>query len=215
MSHSTIDLLGGQMLAAGTFAKLAGGNTFTGTQTFADITFTSSATNVANFTGLTKAGTSTSSASVLMTSLGVSGASAFGGTLTVQDATFQVKSGSTQAVELKNTSGYGKLSVFNNVGTAQATIDAGDVNIFLLNTRMGSSSDHSGEKLQVTGTSWFSGAATLGGSLTVAGTVIHTLSATPASAAATGTVGTISWDTSFIYICTATNTWKRVAIATW
>jgi hypothetical protein len=50
---------------------------------------------------------------------------------------------------------------------------------------------------------------------TFAGTVIHTLSATPASASATGTVGTMSWDASYIYICTATNTWKRVAIATW
>lgn len=38
---------------------------------------------------------------------------------------------------------------------------------------------------------------------------------TPASAAATGIVGTIAWDASFIYVCTATNTWKRAAIATW
>jgi len=38
---------------------------------------------------------------------------------------------------------------------------------------------------------------------------------TPASASATGTEGTIVWDTSYIYVCTATNTWKRVAIATW
>ncbi len=38
---------------------------------------------------------------------------------------------------------------------------------------------------------------------------------TPASATATGTTGTICWDASYIYVCTATNTWKRVAIATW
>jgi hypothetical protein len=38
---------------------------------------------------------------------------------------------------------------------------------------------------------------------------------TPASAGASGTAGTITWDASYIYICTATNTWKRVAIATW
>ncbi len=38
---------------------------------------------------------------------------------------------------------------------------------------------------------------------------------TPASASATGTTGTISWDADYIYICTATDTWKRVAIATW
>jgi hypothetical protein len=59
---------------------------------------------------------------------------------------------------------------------------------------------------------------------TFAGTVIANASSnafrittaqTPASAAATGTAGTIAWDTSYIYVCTATNTWKRVAIATW
>ena len=55
--------------------------------------------------------------------------------------------------------------------------------------------------------------ATFAGAATIAGTVIHTLSATPATSTATGTVGTISWDSSYIYICTAANTWKRVAIA--
>jgi collagen type VII alpha len=38
---------------------------------------------------------------------------------------------------------------------------------------------------------------------------------TPASASDTGTEGTITWDADYIYICTATNTWKRVAISTW
>jgi hypothetical protein len=38
---------------------------------------------------------------------------------------------------------------------------------------------------------------------------------TPASATATGTTGEICWDASYIYVCTATNTWKRTAIATW
>jgi len=37
----------------------------------------------------------------------------------------------------------------------------------------------------------------------------------PASASATGSEGQISWDASYIYVCTATNTWKRTAIATW
>jgi len=37
---------------------------------------------------------------------------------------------------------------------------------------------------------------------------------TPASAAATGDQGTIAWDTNYIYICVATDTWKRVAIST-
>lgn len=38
---------------------------------------------------------------------------------------------------------------------------------------------------------------------------------TPASASATGTLGTVVWDADYIYVCIATNTWKRVAIATW
>ena len=37
----------------------------------------------------------------------------------------------------------------------------------------------------------------------------------PASATATGTTGTIVTDATHIYVCTATDTWKRVAIATW
>lgn len=38
---------------------------------------------------------------------------------------------------------------------------------------------------------------------------------TPASASAPGNAGDICWDSSYIYVCVATNTWKRVAIATW
>jgi hypothetical protein len=37
----------------------------------------------------------------------------------------------------------------------------------------------------------------------------------PASATATGTAGDIAWDADYIYVCTATDTWKRVAISTW
>ena len=40
-------------------------------------------------------------------------------------------------------------------------------------------------------------------------------SKTPASASDTGTAGEICWDASYIYVCTATNTWKRTAISTW
>lgn len=49
---------------------------------------------------------------------------------------------------------------------------------------------------------------------TASGNLI-TATQTPASASATGTTGTITWDSNYIYICTATNTWKRVAIASW
>jgi hypothetical protein len=38
---------------------------------------------------------------------------------------------------------------------------------------------------------------------------------TPASASDTGTAGEICWDADYIYVCTATNTWKRAALSTW
>ena len=38
---------------------------------------------------------------------------------------------------------------------------------------------------------------------------------TPATAGAAGNQGEIAWDASYVYVCTATNTWKRAAIATW
>ena len=38
---------------------------------------------------------------------------------------------------------------------------------------------------------------------------------TPATAGAAGNQGEIAWDANYIYVCTATNTWRRAAIATW
>lgn len=38
---------------------------------------------------------------------------------------------------------------------------------------------------------------------------------TPSSASDTGAAGQIAWDADYIYVCTATDTWKRVAISTW
>jgi hypothetical protein len=38
---------------------------------------------------------------------------------------------------------------------------------------------------------------------------------TPASASATGDAGEICWDANYVYVCTATNTWKRAALSTW
>jgi hypothetical protein len=38
---------------------------------------------------------------------------------------------------------------------------------------------------------------------------------TPATAGATGTTGQIAWDANYVYVCIATNTWKRSALSTW
>ena len=56
---------------------------------------------------------------------------------------------------------------------------------------------------------------------TFAGTVkatqykLSALNTAPSSASDTGTLGEIRVDASYIYVCTATNTWKRSQIATW
>lgn len=57
---------------------------------------------------------------------------------------------------------------------------------------------------------------TTGAVLQVTGNTIQlTTARTPASASATGNVGEICWDASYLYVCTATNTWKRSLISTW
>jgi len=52
-------------------------------------------------------------------------------------------------------------------------------------------------------------------SLTGAGEILFSTKAAPSSASDTGTAGEIRIDASYIYVCTATNTWKRTAISTW
>lgn len=37
----------------------------------------------------------------------------------------------------------------------------------------------------------------------------------PANSTASGVAGTIRYDSSYVYVCTATNTWKRAALSTW
>ena len=56
---------------------------------------------------------------------------------------------------------------------------------------------------------------TFTGTVTTPAFVISTTANPPANAADTGTAGEIRIDANFIYICIATNTWKKVAIATW
>lgn len=37
----------------------------------------------------------------------------------------------------------------------------------------------------------------------------------PANSSANGLVGTIRYDSSYVYICVANNTWKRATLNTW
>lgn len=38
---------------------------------------------------------------------------------------------------------------------------------------------------------------------------------TPASATAPGDKGSVKFDSNYLYVCVANNTWKRVALSTW
>lgn len=85
--------------------------------------------------------------------------------------------------------------------------------------------------LTVSGNASIAGTLTLGstsintsgittGTILSTGTVAASFLATdpsgaPASSGATGILGSIVADADYIYVCTATNTWKRAALATW
>jgi hypothetical protein len=81
---------------------------------------------------------------------------------------------------------------FNEGGSEAARIDSSG------RLLVGTSSDSGGALLQVNGNR-----------------IRIATANTPASAGATGTTGEIAWDADYIYVCTATNTWKRTAISTW
>lgn len=51
-------------------------------------------------------------------------------------------------------------------------------------------------------------------SMTVNSITLSTSSA-PGSAGATGSPGQIAWDSGYIYVCVANNTWKRAALTSW
>ena len=65
------------------------------------------------------------------------------------------------------------------------------------------------------------GTATPNNKLEVVGNVkatsfsISALNTAPASSGATGTIGEIRYDANFMYVCTATNTWKRSPLSSW
>lgn len=53
------------------------------------------------------------------------------------------------------------------------------------------------------------------GTVNVNGNPVVTRVSVPATATSTGTAGQIAYDSSYFYICTASNTWRRAAIASW
>lgn len=74
--------------------------------------------------------------------------------------------------------------------------------------------------LDVAGAATVAGAVIAQATLNVSGVATFGASpiiptATPASAGAAGTAGTVAWDGNYVYVCVATNTWKRSALSSW
>jgi hypothetical protein len=61
---------------------------------------------------------------------------------------------------------------------------------------------------------FYAPSAFIGLGMTVGGSLILETDI-PASSSASGTQGAITWDNNYIYICVATNSWKRVALSSY
>lgn len=69
--------------------------------------------------------------------------------------------------------------------------------------------------LTVSGGAGIAGALNVGSTITGSQFRLSALNTAPTSANDTGVLGEVRIDANFIYVCTATNTWKRAAISTW
>jgi len=155
------------------------------------------------------------------------------GTLHVYDAT-----ATTGVTTLTVRAGAGQsttslLAVQNNAGSNTFVIDSTGApfasafyNIVGLSQLSGSLDLFNGGTIRFSSTAQQGGAKDLGLARDAAGRLrvsdgstglgqIMIASSTPASAAATCAAGTVVWDSGFVYVCVATDTWKRAAIATW
>lgn len=47
------------------------------------------------------------------------------------------------------------------------------------------------------------------------GSITVSSSGAPASASSPGSPGQIAWDAGYVYVCVATNTWKRASLTSW
>lgn len=182
--------------------------------------------------GTTASTSTTTGALQVAGGVGVAGDIQAGQTVTANNASnpfFRLKEGATATASIQTFAGdlyiaidsaTGKNMIFRRESGTEAMRIAGSNGAVNITSTVSASSSTTGALTVGNGSAATNvaiggGNVNAGGTLTVGGTVIHTLSATPASASAAGTVGTMSWDANYIYICTAANTWKRVAIATW
>ena len=150
-----------------------------------------------------------------------------------QTITNQV-TGSASKVIFNNPNATSASTLGSGVSIEAVKGDMGDTSVLYLN--MGGNYDNPDASLSidnfayikaddnfampnVTGTSHFINSSVplpsvFAGSVTSESLNVTALNTAPASATATGTLGSIKFTADHIYVCVATNTWKRVAIAT-
>jgi hypothetical protein len=113
-------------------------------------------------------------------------------------ACFSVRSNGIDIIQMRRQSSEGMLDVCSGAGVSRCRLDGRFNQASYVSYRLGVNT----------------AAPTC--TLDIAGDSMRLQNArTPANATATGLTGEISWDANYIYVCTATNTWKRVAISTW
>ena len=124
-------------------------------------------------------------------------------------------------------SGYDNTTPTNSLGTSIYPLDAyiytqGNSGRSGGNLTIGTTSTNTSIRLLVGGGNMSNVAAnitttgvSISQALTVAGNTIIGHTYIPSTAASAGTAGQIVWDSSYVYICVANNTWKRANISTW
>lgn len=199
----TADLgIGGNLTLSGTGARIRGD--FSNTTVANRVMFQSSTTNGGTFVGIAPNGTNSNSTITVYN------------TSTPETSSYLNVRASVSTFDLVSTrNGAGglflplRLMADNAEAmriTASGTSTAGSNPLVLIGA---TSTADSVSKLQVTG------AATVSTNLTVGQYRLSNLNTAPSSATDTGTKGEIRVTADAIYVCTATNTWVKAALATW
>jgi hypothetical protein len=216
----TLDNVCQQGASTTTGITVAGTATFNGAIDANSTADVSGAVTLGSTLGVTGAVTLSAGATINGSGLAVNGS----GGILVTDVAGITSSGGPVSGTALNTSGGLLVSGISLLGEIDSAGPADIADTLTL-------SKPSGTGLNVTSDATIGGTLTLGstsistsgintGTILSTGTVAASFLATdpsgaPLSASAAGILGQIVADANYIYVCTATDTWKRVAIATW
>lgn len=131
-----------------------------------------------------------------------------------------VLSGTTYSVSFANIASYVSNAVTSftsittaNVVSTNATITTASVTTLSATTLSVSGTINGGAL-----TTYLASPPAIGGTTANTGkftTLAVTSPVVPTANNSAGTAGTVAWDSGFIYVCVATNTWRRASISSW